>query len=99
MRMRSEAVEDNRRVGNEVPVNSTTDKRSRSAERADMPPELADAADRNKKLSSALQEAREEICALKEEVEKLCAPPSTYGVYLAENEDGTVNVLSQGRKV
>src|SRR5262249_49169350 len=28
-----------------------------------------------------------------------CAPPSTYGVYLSENEDGTVNILSQGRKV
>jgi proteasome-associated ATPase len=32
-------------------------------------------------------------------VDKLCAPPSTYGVYLSVNEDGTVNVLSQSRKV
>src|SRR5258708_7399935 len=29
----------------------------------------------------------------------LTAPPSTYGVYLSPNEDGTVNILSQGRKV
>ena len=32
-------------------------------------------------------------------MDKLCAPPSTYGVYLSPNEDGTVNILSQGRKV
>src|SRR5262249_56125446 len=32
-------------------------------------------------------------------VDKLCAPPSTYGVYLAANEDNTVTILSQGRKV
>src|SRR6058998_3484846 len=53
----------------------------------------------NEKLVNALYEAREQITSLKEEVDKLCAPPSTYGVYLSVNEDGTVNVLSQGRKV
>src|SRR5216684_3335882 len=53
----------------------------------------------NEKLVNALYEAREQITSLKEEVDKLCAPPSTYGVYLSVNEDGTINVLSQGRKV
>jgi proteasome-associated ATPase len=53
----------------------------------------------NEKLVNALYEAREQITALKEEVDKLCAPPSTYGVYLSPNEDATVNILSQGRKV
>src|SRR6266436_2781352 len=53
----------------------------------------------NEKLVNALHEAREQITSLKEEVDKLCAPPSTYGVYLSVNEDGTINVLSQGRKV
>src|SRR6267378_7151072 len=53
----------------------------------------------NEKLVNALYEAREQITSLKEEVDKLCAPPSTYGVYLSVNEDGTVNILSQGRKV
>src|SRR5437016_4977246 len=55
--------------------------------------------DQNEKLVNALYEAREQITSLKEEVDKLCAPPSTYGVYLSVNEDGTINVLSQGRKV
>jgi proteasome-associated ATPase len=53
----------------------------------------------NEKLVNALYEAREQITALKEEVDKLCAPPSTYGVFLAPNEDSTVTILSQGRKV
>jgi proteasome-associated ATPase len=60
---------------------------------------LVEALDQNEKLVNALYEAREQITALKEEVDKLCAPPSTYGVYLSVNEDGTVNILSQGRKV
>src|SRR5881409_2516070 len=53
----------------------------------------------NGKLVNALYEAREQITSLKEEVDRLCAPPSTYGVYLSVNEDGTVNILAQGRKV
>ena len=73
---------------------SSTDSRLRETNR-----QLVQAVDQNAKLVNALHEAREQITALKEEVDKLCAPPSTYGVYLAANEDGTVTVLSQGRKV
>src|SRR5215831_10398771 len=61
--------------------------------------QLVQAFNQNEKLVNALYEAREQITSLKEEVDKLCAPPSTYGVYLTSNEDGTVNILSQGRKV
>jgi proteasome-associated ATPase len=61
--------------------------------------QLVQAFNQNEKLVNALYEAREQITALKEEVDKLCAPPSTYGVYLSVNEDGTVNILAQGRKV
>jgi proteasome-associated ATPase len=61
--------------------------------------QLVQAFNQNEKLVNALYEAREQITALKEEVDKLCAPPSTYGVFLSPNEDGTVNILSQGRKV
>src|SRR5262245_47685410 len=60
---------------------------------------LAQAHNQNEILVTALLEARDQIAALKEEVDKLCAPPSTYGVYLAANEDSTVSILSQGRKV
>jgi len=61
--------------------------------------QLVQAFNQNEKLVNALYEAREQITALKEEVDKLCAPPSTYGVYLSVNEDGTINILAQGRKV
>ena len=61
--------------------------------------QLVQAFNQNEKLVNALYEAREQIQSLKEEVDKLCAPPSTYGAYLSVNEDGTVNVLAQGRKV
>src|SRR5437667_10663537 len=61
--------------------------------------QLVQAFNQNEKLANALYDAREQITALKEEVDKLCAPPSTYGVYLSVNEDGTVNILAQGRKV
>jgi proteasome-associated ATPase len=61
--------------------------------------QMAEVSEQNEKLVNALYEAREQITALKEEVDKLCAPPSTYGVYLAANEDNTVTILSQGRKV
>src|SRR3970282_1487622 len=61
--------------------------------------QLVQAFNQNEKLVNALYEAREQITALQEEGDKLCAPPSTYGVYLSVNEDRTVNILSQGRKV
>ncbi len=61
--------------------------------------QLVQSFNQNEKLVNTLYEAREQISSLREEVDKLCAPPSTYGVYLSVNEDGTVNILSQGRKV
>src|ERR1051325_2151715 len=61
--------------------------------------QLAEAFNQNEKLVNRLSEAREQISSLKEEVDKLCAPPSSYGVFLSLNEDGTVNILSSGRKV
>jgi proteasome-associated ATPase len=61
--------------------------------------QLLQAFNRNEKLADALSDAYDQIVSLKKEVDKLCAPPSTYGVYLSVNEDGTVNVLSQGRKM
>jgi proteasome-associated ATPase len=61
--------------------------------------QLVQAFNQNEKLVNALSEAREEITSLKEEFDKLCTPPLTYGVFLSVNEDGTINILSQGRKV
>ena len=61
--------------------------------------QLVQAFNQNEKLVNALYEAREQISSLKEEVDKLCAPPSSYGVFLSLNGDGTANILAAGRKV
>jgi proteasome-associated ATPase len=61
--------------------------------------QLVQAFNQNEKLVNTLYEAREQISSLKEEVDKLCAPPSSYGVFLSPNDDGTINILSAGRKV
>src|SRR5215467_9976302 len=50
-------------------------------------------------LEYKLREANRQLVQAFNQVDKLCAPPSTYGVYLAANEDNTVTILSQGRKV
>src|SRR5213082_645521 len=61
--------------------------------------QLAQAVSQNEKLSYTLREAREHIATLREEVEKLTQPPSAYRVVVGKNDDGTVDVLSSGRKM
>jgi len=61
--------------------------------------QLAHAVSQNEKLSYTLREAREHIATLREEVDKLSQPPSAYGIIVGKNDDGTVDVLTSGRKM
>ena len=61
--------------------------------------QLAQAVSQNEKLSYTLREAREHISSLRDEVEKLSQPPAAYGVVVGKNDDGTVDVLTSGRKM
>jgi proteasome-associated ATPase len=61
--------------------------------------EIARALSQNEKLVGTLRSEREKIEALKEEVEKLTKPPASFGVMLDENEDGSVDVFTAGRKM
>ena len=61
--------------------------------------QLAQAVSQNEKLTYTLREARDHIATLREEVDKLTQPPSAYGTLLGRNDDGTVDVLSGGRKM
>ncbi|MGZ4108053.1 MAG: proteasome ATPase [Actinomycetota bacterium] len=61
--------------------------------------DLSRALGQNEKLASTLQAEKERIEALREEVEKLSQPPATFGVFLARNEDGSVDVFTGGRKM
>src|SRR4051794_16022378 len=55
--------------------------------------------ERNDKLAGTLREAREQLVTLKEEVDRLGQPPSGYGVFLIQHDDGTVDVFTGGRKL
>ena len=61
--------------------------------------QLAQKTAQNEKLSYTLREAREHIGSLRDEVEKLTQPPNAYGVIVGKNDDGTVDVLTSGRKM
>ena len=61
--------------------------------------ELARAVQQNEKLVAVLRAEREKLESLKEEVEKLTQPPATFGVFLSDNEDGSVDVFTAGRKM
>ncbi len=61
--------------------------------------DLARALSQNEKLADVLRAEKEKIEALREEVEKLSQPPASFGVYLAEAEEGTVDVFTAGRKM
>jgi proteasome-associated ATPase len=55
--------------------------------------------DQSSKMAELLRQARDQIAKLRDEIEKLSAPPSGFGVFLTGNEDGTVNVMTGGRKL
>jgi proteasome-associated ATPase len=53
----------------------------------------------NERLVRTLREARDQIVTLKKEVDRLAQPPSTFGLILDEAEEGTVDILTGGRKM
>ena len=53
----------------------------------------------NEKLSYTLREAREHIASLRDEVDKLTRAPGSYGTVVGINDDNTVDVLTNRRKI
>jgi len=60
---------------------------------------LAQTVGQNEKLAAALEETREQLALLRDEVENLTAPPNPFGTVVRRNEDGTVDVNANGRKL
>src|SRR3954451_15858290 len=60
---------------------------------------LATLSTQNERLVRTLKEAREQIVTLKSEVDRLAQPPSAYGLILEVGAEGTVDVLTGGRKM
>ncbi len=65
----------------------------------DLDRELSVLAAKNERLTEALVAAREQIVELKRQVDELAKPPGTYAVFLGAREDGTVDIMSAGRKM
>ncbi|HEY3009622.1 MAG TPA: proteasome ATPase, partial [Micromonosporaceae bacterium] len=61
--------------------------------------QLARLTENNERLVATLKEARAQIVTLKEEIDRLAQPPSGYGVFLSQHDDGTVDVFTGGRKL
>jgi proteasome-associated ATPase len=61
--------------------------------------ELAALKDHNARLIVTLRDAREQIVSLKEEIDRLSQPPSGFGTFLQRLDDGTVDIVSNGRKL
>ena len=55
--------------------------------------------DTNRRLAETLRDARDQIVTLKSEVDRLAEPPSGFAVFLGTNDDGTVDIHAQGRKL
>jgi proteasome-associated ATPase len=66
---------------------------------ADAQRSLAAVTSQNERLAQTLREARDQITKLKEEVDRLAQPPAGFGVFLARNEDDSLDVFTGGRKL
>ena len=53
----------------------------------------------NERLVATLREARDQITTLKSEVDRLAQPPAGFGTFLELHDDGTVDVVTGGRKL
>ena len=60
---------------------------------------LAQAKSNNEKLVYTVQQTRDHLATLRQEVEKLSQPPAVYGTFVADNNDGTVDIVANGRKM
>ncbi len=65
----------------------------------DLQRELALLAAKNERMSDALVAARDQIIQLKRQIDDLAKPPGTFATFLTAREDGTVDVVSSGRKM
>jgi proteasome-associated ATPase len=65
----------------------------------DLQASLAAVTTQNERLVSTLKEARDQIVTLKEEVDRLAQPPAGFGVFIARNDDDTIDIFTGGRKL
>ena len=81
-----------------MPDDSTVDARPDAADVTGLRAELAAQRDHNQRLVTTLRDAREQIVALKEEIDRLGEPPSGFAVFVRAHDDGTADIMHNGRK-
>jgi proteasome-associated ATPase len=65
----------------------------------DLAADIASLSAQNRRLVSTLQQAREQIVTLKTEIDQLAQPPSGFAIFIGANDDSTVDVFANGRKM
>jgi len=65
----------------------------------DLAADIASLSAQNRRLVSTLQQAREQIVTLKTEIDQLAQPPSGFAIFIGANDDATVDVFANGRKM
>ena len=61
--------------------------------------DIAALSSQNRRLAATLQQARDQIITLKSEIDRLAQPPAGFGIFIERNDDGTVDVSANGRKM
>lgn len=61
--------------------------------------QLSQAEMQRDRLTGAVRDLRDQVEALRQEVSVLSQPPSNYGVLVDSNDDGTYDIMSNGRKL
>jgi proteasome-associated ATPase len=69
------------------------------AHHRDLERQAASLAAKNERLADALMAAREQIVDLRRQLDELAKPPGTYAMFLGSRTDGSVDVVSAGRKM
>ena len=82
---------ENRRYVTRVDPPAVTDR--------DVAADIASLSAQNRRLVSTLQQAREQIVTLTTEIDQLAQPPSGFAIFIGANDDSTVDVFANGRKM
>src|SRR5450759_2439562 len=61
--------------------------------------QIAMLAAKNERLVTMLEAARMQLADMKAQLDALGKPPGTYAVFVRAHEDGTVDIMSAGRKM
>src|SRR6476646_2965095 len=83
----------------EVARHSPQRTRELEARLAHVQTSLSTLSSQNERLVRTLKDAREQIVTLKKAVDRLAQPPSTYGLVVDPPEDGSIDIITGGRKM